>query len=224
MMKAFNVVIIDDHPLITDSYKTAVEEVFSSQNTVTNFVIHNNLDSALNDLNNSTVFSEADLVFLDIQLPPSNDKSVLSGEDLGLKIRKKNLLAKIAISTSLNDNFRIYGLLKNLDPEGLLIKNDINKKELLIAIDKIVHSPPYYSQTVLQLMRNQVKSDIRLDANDRKILFELSIGTKLKDLQKVIPMSLSGIEKKRRNLKVLFGVEEEGDRSLVLKAREKGFL
>ena len=223
-MKTFNIVIVDDHPLITDSYKAAVEKVFSSEEVTTNVVIYNNLDTALEDLNNSNVFSKADLIFLDIQLLPSKDAKLLSGEDLGLRIRKNGGSAKIVISTSLNDNFRIHGLLKSINPEGFLIKNDINKSELLIAIEKIIQTPPYYSQTVLQLMRDQVSSDIFLDANDRRILFELSIGTKLKDLQKVIPLSLSGIEKKRRNLKIFFGVEEEGDRSLVLKAREKGFL
>ncbi|WP_169578145.1 response regulator [Salinimicrobium xinjiangense] len=183
-MKAFNVVIVDDHPLITDSYKTAIEKIFSSGDIITNVTIHNNLDSALDDFKNSTVFSEADLIFLDIQLPPSKDDKVFSGEDLGVKIRKNELSAKIVISTSLNDNFRIHGLLKSINPEGFLIKNDINKTELLIAIDKVIHTPPYYSHTVLQLMRDQVSSDIVLDANDRKILFELSIGTKLKDCKR----------------------------------------
>lgn len=223
-MKAFNVIIIDDHPLITDSYKAAVEEIFSSREERVNVAVFNSLDSALDRLNSSAVFSEADLIFLDIQLPPSTDKRIFSGEDLGLEIRKEQFSAKIMLSTSLTDNYRIHCLVKSVNPEGFLIKNDINKRELLIAIDKVIHNPPYFSKTVLQLMRNQLSSDIVLDANDRKILFELSIGTKLKDLQKVIPLSLSGIEKKRRNLKILFEVEEEGDRSLVLKAREKGFL
>ena len=223
-MDAITAIIIDDHPLITESYKAAIEEYFLPVKETPRLFIFNDLDSALNKMDNSAVFMEADLIFLDIQLPPSTNTDILSGEDLGLKIRKSKCSAKIVLSTSLNDNYRIYGLLKSLNPDGFLIKNDINRKELLTAIDKVIHNPPYYSQTVLELVRKQMSSNIALDANDRKILFELSIGTKLKDLQKVIPLSVSGIEKKRRNLKILFGVEEEGDRSLVLKAREKGFL
>lgn len=223
-MKAFTAIIIDDHPLITESYQAAIEEYFSSGTVNPKILVLNDLDSALDQINNSMIFMSADLIFLDVQLPPSRDNSMLSGEDLGLKIRRKNSPAKIVLSTSLNENYRIYSLLKSINPEGFLIKTDINRNELLIALHKVISTPPYYSNTVLQLLRKQMSSDFVLDANDRKILFELSIGTRLKDLQKIIPLSLSAIEKKRRNLKILFGVEEEGDRSLVLKAREKGFL
>jgi DNA-binding NarL/FixJ family response regulator len=224
MNKTYKIVIIDDHPLITESYKAAVEEVFAELNKAVKISVFNDLDSVLIEMSNVNFLLDLDLILLDIQLPSSENNNMRSGEDLGMKIRKMNSPAKILVSTTFNDNHRIYSILKSFNPEGFLIKNDINRNELLIAIKKMIQDPPYYSKTVVQLMRKRVHVDFVLDINDRKILYELSIGTKLKDLQKVIPLSLGGIEKKRRNLKLLFGVEDDSDRTLVIKAKEKGFI
>lgn len=225
MSKTFKVLIVDDHPIITESYTSAVEEVFADNKKPVKIKVCNNLDCVLNEISSSNFLLDLDLILLDIQMPPSElNNQVRSGEELALKLKKMNSPAKIMVSTAFNDNHRIYNILKTFDPEGFLIKSDIDRNELLTAIKKVVYDPPYYSRTVLQLMRKHINFDYVLDGNDRKILYELSIGTKLKDLQKVIPLSLGGIEKKRRNLKILFGIEDDSDRSLVLKAKEKGFI
>ena len=56
-----------------------------------------NLDEAGAFYNNQSYMSKCDLVFLDVQLPVGSDKSLLSGEDMGLKIREKYPETKVAI-------------------------------------------------------------------------------------------------------------------------------
>ena len=63
-----------------------------------------------------------------------------------------------------------------------------------------------------------------LDEYDRKILYELSIGTRMKDLPNLLPLSIAGIEKRKRNLKRMFNVKKLDDRQLMISAKEKGFL
>jgi len=63
-----------------------------------------------------------------------------------------------------------------------------------------------------------------LDAIDRRLLYELSIGTKMKEIPKVLPMSIAGVEKRKRRLISLFEVEEQGDRALIKAAMDKGFI
>ena len=63
-----------------------------------------------------------------------------------------------------------------------------------------------------------------MDKIDRQILYELSIGTKTKDLPNIVPLSIAGIEKRKRILKRVFDVEYQGDKALITKAREKGFI
>jgi|TARA_B110000037_G_scaffold8373_1_gene9028 DNA-binding NarL/FixJ family response regulator len=224
--KKYSVLIIDDHPLITDAYKTAFNN-YSKQNESITFYIQTaqNCDSAFKLINEfSTKEKKLDIVFLDIKLPPSLDGKILSGEDLGLKINKLLPDAKIIVSTTFNDNYRIHSIFKSLNPDGFLIKNDITPKELIETIDTVLNDPPYYSKTVIQLLRKQVANDFLLDNIDRRILYELSIGTRMKDLPDILPLSIAGIEKRKRHLKYIFNVKNPDDKELLLIAKEKGFI
>jgi len=224
--KKYAVLIIDDHPLITEAYKTAFN-FYSKQNEDVIFTIQTamNCDSAFELINEfSSKEKRLHIVFLDIKLPPSKNGKILSGEDLGIKIKKLLPDTKIVISTTFNDNYRIQSIFKSLDPDGFLIKNDITPKDLLETIETILFDPPYYSKTVVKLLRKQVTNDFLLDSIDRKILHELSIGTRMKDLPDILPLSIAGIEKRKRNLKLIFNINSPDDKELLLIAREKGFI
>lgn len=224
--KKFSVLIIDDHPLITEAYKTAFN-YYSKQNEPILFYIQTaqDCDSGFELINefykNDKVL---DIVFLDIRLPPSKDGKILSGEDLGLKINKLLPDTKIIVSTTFNDNYRVHSILKSLDPDGFLIKNDITPKELIDTIHAILTDPPYYSKTVVKLLRKQVANDFLLDNIDRRILYELSIGTRMKDLPDILPLSIAGIEKRKRHLKHIFNIKSSDDKELLYIAKEKGFI
>jgi len=225
MSKIHNVLIIDDHPIISDAYKSAFDFI-SAENTDLKFNISiaNNCDSAIEKIMEASKGVGIDIVFLDISLPPSSDGKYLSGEDIGIKIKQVLPKCKVIIATTFNDNYRIQVILKNVNPEGFLIKNDINKDELVTSIKTVMDDSPYYSKSVLELFRKQASIDYRLDKIDRQLLYEMSIGTKMKDLPKVIPMSLAGLEKRKKHLKELFGVQDNYDRELISKAKEKGFI
>ena len=222
MKNKIKVLIVDDHPLIVKAYRETLEIVFADRRDELQVIECNKIDEVL-DLMETRKFEEINIVFLDIRLPKSSDGSVISGEDLGIKIRKQHS-CKIMVSTTFNDNYRIYSIFKSLDPEGFMIKNDITEKELLTAIGNILAGDLYYSKTVLQLLRKEINKDYYLDEIDRRILYEISIGTKMKHLPEIVPLSIAGIEKRKRNLKILFEVEKEGDRGLILAGREKGFI
>ncbi len=225
MTKRYNVLIIDDHPLISEAYKNALKHMSANDNQIEfNIDIAANCDTAIKKINAASTLKALDLVFLDIRLPPSADGKILSGEDLGVRIKQLLPLTKIIVSTTFNDNFRIHNIFKNIDPDGFLIKNDITPKEIITAIKTVINDPPYYSKTVIKLLRKQVSIDFSLDKIDRQLLYELSIGTKMKDLPKTIPLSIAGIEKRKRHLKVSFNVEKQEDKVLILKAKEKGFI
>ena len=212
MDKSISVLIIDDHPIIASAYESALES-FVTQNATYNFKITSvyNLDEAQLLLDNPNFVENIDLVFLDMRLPASSDGSLVSGEDLGNQIKTKQPGARIIVSTTFNDNYRLHNILQSINPEGCLVKNEINHKELLSAVENVLAGSPYYSKTVLNLLRKQVGSDIYLDEVDRKMLYELSIGSKLKDLTDLLPLSVAGIEKRRRNLKKIFDFNFPGE-------------
>ncbi len=225
MKQKNKVLIIDDHPLICDAYKSALQQVMK-QNENVNIKIESaeNCDTAREKITNTWTEEGWDLVFLDIRLPASKDRRILSGEDLGELIRENHPLAKIIVATTFNDNYRIQNIFNSLNPEGFLIKNDLDPKELVNAIVKIMQGGVHYSQTVSNLMRKKMHININIDKIDRQILYELSLGTKMKDLPNIVPLSIAGIEKRKRILKEIFDVEDQGDKALILKAKELGFI
>ncbi len=224
--KRYSVLIIDDHPLIIDSYKTALK-IYSHQKESIAFSIQTaeDCDSGIKLINEfAKNEKKLSIVFLDVKLPPSRKGKILSGEDLGIRIN--NLLpgTKIIVCTTFNDNYRVHSILKSLNPDGFLIKNDITPKELVQSIDTVLNDPPYYSKSVIKLLRLQVVNNYSFDNIDRKILYELSIGTRMKDLPDVIPLSIAGIEKRKRHLKQIFNINSPNDKELLKIAKEKGFV
>ncbi|MBT8317904.1 MAG: response regulator transcription factor [Lutibacter sp.] len=225
MKKIYKVLIIDDHPIIADAYKSAFEFI-ETENENVKFkidIVHNS-DDAIQKITKASKNNRIDFVFLDISIPPSADGKILSGEDIGIKIKQLLPKCKIIVATTFNDNYRIQVILKNVNPNGFLIKNDINKDELVTSIKTVLDNSPYYSKSVLELFRKQSSVDFQLDKIDRQLLYEMSIGTKMKELPNVIPMSMTGLEKRKKHLKIIFDVDEGDDRALVLKAKEKGFI
>lgn len=225
IQRSYTALLIDDHPLISEAYKSAFRYI-ETQDSTYKFTIltANDCDSAFTIIHDHATNGHIDIVFLDMRLPPSKDGKILSGEDLGLKINHLMPQTRIVVSTTFNDNYRVHSIFKNIDPDGFLIKNDITPQELVTAIKEVLTQPPYYSKTVMKLLRKQVSNDFLLDDIDRKILYELSIGTKTKELQNLVPLSGAGIEKRKRHLKQIFDTSSMDDRELILIAKEKGFI
>ncbi|PKQ45972.1 response regulator [Confluentibacter flavum] len=224
-MNTYHVLIIEDHPLITEAYKKAFSQI-SLKNPKLNFKIStaNNCDAAYLKINEASKQQGLDIILLDIKLPPSKEGILLSGEDLGLKIIELLPNSKIIVSTTFNDNYRINSIFKSLNPEGFLIKNDLNPNELVLAMESIIEGNPYYSKSVIELMRKLTSNDFLIDAIDRKLLYELSKGTKMSQLPDIIPLSISALEKRKRVLKEIFNLTDKEDRDLFRIAEEKGFI
>ncbi|WP_157957303.1 response regulator [Winogradskyella tangerina] len=220
-----NTLIVEEEPLMVEPMKLALEQI-GDNNGLLDFKIKivTSCDSAINEIKRAVHSDPIDLVLLDIHLLPSSNGSYVSGEDIGVDIRKYFPNAKIIVLTSYNNNFRLNNILKNLNPEGFLIKRELNFEKLNNAIVSVIEDCPYYSKLILQLMRRHITNDFTLDRIDRQLLYQLSKGAKMKHLSEIIPLSKSAIELRKRNLKEVFGVEEGDDRHLILKAEACGFI
>jgi len=225
MNKKYKVLIIEDHPLIREAYKSACIQV-SNQDDNLDFKIDSadNSDDALQKIDEASKNGGVDIIFLDIRLPPSRENQIFTGEDLGLQIRDRLPDSKIIISTTFNDNYRIHSIIKSVNPEGFLIKNDIVPEELVMAIKGVIKDPPYYSQTVVKLLRKEISNNFTVDKTDRTLLHELSLGTKMKDLPEILHLSIAGVEKRKRQLKDVFNIKSDSDKELLFIAKEKGFI
>lgn len=217
-----NVLIVDDHPFIIEGYKNAITRYNPKD---FEFLISQAKDceSAYNIITNpdTTVF---DIAFLDISMPPYEEKGIYNGEDLAKLISEYMPSCKIILLTMYTELLKIKTIIKTINPSGLVIKNDLTFDELIFAFDKVIKGKTYYSESVLKMLSLSEEDTIEIDQFDKQILFHLSKGTKLNDIPQYIPISLGAIERRKINLKELLKVEEGSDLELVREAKNRGLL
>ncbi len=217
-----NILIVDDHPFIIEGYKNAITrynpdefEFFITQ--------AKDCESAYGIITNPDALL-FDIAFLDISMPPYEEKDIYSGEDLARLISEYMPKCKIILLTMYTELLKIKTIIKTINPNGLVIKNDLTFDELLFAFDKVIKNEKYYSQSVLKMLAQSEEDSVEIDQFDKEILFHISKGTKLSDIPQYIPISLGSIERRKINLKELLKIEDGSDIDLVREAKNKGLL
>ena len=124
MEKNVNVLIVDDHPMIIESYVAIISTILQKHNlkfekATTCEVAHNLIE---NFINKKQVI---DFAILDLSLPPYQIKKVLSGLDLGILIQTNFPKCKIIVITHHTDGFLLNKVFKSLKPQGLINKSDL---------------------------------------------------------------------------------------------------
>jgi DNA-binding NarL/FixJ family response regulator len=224
MSEKIKILMIDDHPMIIEGYQNTLLYT-KKDNQELEIDIANNCDEAVLYMDKSIKNERPyNVLFVDISLPPSTDGSMSSGEDLAEYARKILPKAKIIILTMFNESFRIHNIIKTIDPEGFMIKSDLTSSELASAFQAVLNNPPFYSGTVNSHIRKTITSDIVIDDKNRKILYLLSQGVKTKNLATHLDISLSAIEKRKKQLREIFDVNDGQDETLLNEARKKGFV
>ena len=216
-----NILIVDDHPFIIQAYKNALDK-YSQQGYEFDVVQANNCKSGYDNIVDAK--KPFDVAFFDISMPEYAEKGIYSGEDLATLMKKEMPDCKVILLTMHTELLKINNIIKNINPNGLIIKNDLTFDELIFAFDKIINNESYYSQTVIKLVGQAQYNNIELDAFDKQILFHLSKGVKTKDLPQYIPLSLSAIEKRKLNIREILEVKGGSDIDLINEAKTKGVI
>jgi len=223
--ETLNVLIVEDHPFIASLYIKAFD-IVSNKNKFLKFKITTAVDceSACLKIKKAKKTAPFHLVLLDICIPSCEDNKLLSGEDLGLKIKQTFKDISLIVLTSHDDNHKLYCIFETLNPDGFLVKTDFTQHDLTRAITDVVNGDAYYSKTITKLIRSRMCNQIAIDKKDRAILYHLSEGLKMKDLPKVINLSLAAIERRKRHLRDIFDTKKQDDKALIARAKAKGFI
>jgi DNA-binding NarL/FixJ family response regulator len=217
-----NILIVDDHPFIIEGYKNAITRYNPTQY---DFYIKQAKDCRSGyELITDPLMEPFDIAFLDISMPSYDEKCIFSGEDLAKLINDYMPNCKIILLTMYTELLKIKTIIKNINPSGLVIKNDLTYNELLLAFDKVIKNEKYYSQSILKMLGQLQHNAIEIDQFDKDILFHLSKGTKEDEMTKYIPISIGAIDRRKVNLKQLLKVKSGTDTELVTIAKNKGLL
>jgi DNA-binding NarL/FixJ family response regulator len=222
MSTKINILIVDDHPFIIEGYKNAINSYPGNEYEFT-ITQANNCRSgyeAIMDADNK----QFDLAFFDISMPAYEEKNIFSGEDLAALIKEKMPACRVVLLTMHTELLKINSIIKNINPNGLIIKNDLTFDELLLAFDRILKNENYYSQTVIKFVSQEQYDGADVDPFDKQILYHLSKGTKTKDIPSFVPLTLNAVEKRKQNLKEKLASDGATDEELVSQAKNKGLI
>ena len=215
-----NILIVDDHPFIIQGYKNAITR-YEPDRFEFSISEAKDCESAYHVIANP--LNTFDVAFLDISMPSYEEKQLYSGEDLAKMIMEYMPDCKIIMLTMFTEFLKLKTLINSVNPNGLVIKNDLTFDELLFAFDKVIKNQIYYSKSIIEMLESHDNS-IEIDLFDKQILFHLSKGTKVKDFSQFIPISLNAIESRKLNLKELLNIVGSGDDELVKAAKSKGLI
>jgi DNA-binding NarL/FixJ family response regulator len=214
------VLMIDDHPPIVEGYKS----ILSYNPYGYALKIESAFSCELAYQLISTTTTNFDVVMIDYTMPPFPEKNIHCGADLIPVIRQYLPKAKIMMMTSHYESFLLHKVIKDGNPEALLVKSDFQAEEFLVAFDTIVKGGNYFSSTIISLkeeLQNTVKV---LDSYNRQIIMLLSQGIQTKNLPDYLHLSKSAIDKRKVVIKEFFDIEKGNDEDILREARKQGFI
>lgn len=217
-----NVLVVDDHPMTVEGYISALSTtLFGLYNPI--FAKAHNCEDAYSALLRNTTAKQAfDLAIIDKGLPGYEEKSIGSGSDLAGLIRENMPNCKIIMITAHTEIIVVYEIYKNVRPDGLIIKNDITPEKLQQAVIEIMQGNSYQSNTVKNCINEIWKKELMVEDYNRQILFYLSKGFKIKELEGVICLTTSAIQKRIIRMKKVF--EATDNSGLVKEAIKQGYI
>ena len=222
-MKTVRILAVDDHEMTTLGYKYILEDAEFSD-LVVRVDIAKSFDLGKEKIEFSVKSLRYNIILLDIQLFPAESKDPRTGVDLGLLARKVVPDSKIVFMSSFSDNYRINNIFQTVNPEGYMVKSEIDELSLKAMVETVVHNPPYYTAGALAAIRRRMANDVILDKQDEKILYHLSQGTKTRDIAPLIASTNTTVEARKRQLKSIFDIKNGNDMALIEEAKKRGFL
>ena len=214
-----NFVIIDDHPFILEGYANVIQQTFNKSNVV-KFSNCKDTYDFFNTINSGAVL--VDVVIIDFNIPPYEEKNLFNGIDVCVYIKQKNPYCKIIMLTAHTEKIFILDIIKNAQPNGVSTKGEVTPDSLKDIIKSVLDDEKYYSPYVRATLNESLDDKSLIDDYNRQILYLLSKGYKIIELDKIIPISYSAIQKRIAKMKQIMDVQD--DKGLIKAAIEKGYL
>jgi two-component system, NarL family, response regulator NreC len=213
------ILLIDDHPVFTDYYKSQFEEISKK----IEIKATNTLEDAYNILfsNGNNCF---DLVILDISMPAFHEKNINDGEDLAILIREKLPKMKIVFVTGYSSDLKLKSVLLKIMPEGYINKSDISFDNFLPMINKIIAGETYRSKFIRKILSEIMSDEFYLDKTNRQIIILIAQGISTKNLHKHLQISTSAIDKRKSKIKQLFNISFGNDENILFEARKRNII
>jgi len=218
MREDLNILIVDDHPMTVNGYINVLsDEDFEGYNLI--FTKALDCEQAYKLITSGE--KKFNVAYLDLSLPPYPEKNIFSGLDLGVLIRNTIPDCIIIILTMHSEASLVDRLIKEINPQGILCKSDIDIDEFLNAFKIIFSGDTYLSNKIVKSLKDKIFDNYKLDNYDKQILMRLSEGIQTKNIPNYVPLSLSAIEKRKAQMKNMLLQGRGGDDHELIEAIKK---
>lgn len=221
MSQNINVLIVDDHPFIIQGYKNVIN-LFPNKKYSFTYTEAVDCKTGYDTIMNSDI--QFDLAFLDISMPVYEEKNIKSGEDIAKLLKTEMPNCKIIILTMYSESLKVQSVINEIDPIGLIIKNDLTYEEMILALGTVIKGDKYYSAAVITYLNQQQQEKIYVDVIDRQILHYLNKGIESEDVSLYIPISSANVRTRKQRMKDQLQMEECTDKEFLEAAKNKGML
>jgi len=152
MKKIIRLLMVDDHPFILQAYRNTLDRFKPQEYDIPSTSADSGKTGYEAIMNSPFDF---DVAFLDISIPAYPEKNIGSGVDLALLLREKMPDCKIVLLTMHNEKLKFEYFAQTIQPNGLVVKNDLTFEELLNAFGTVISGKTYYSETVIKIIQEQ---------------------------------------------------------------------
>ena len=213
-----NFVLIDDHPFILEGYANVITQNYP-QSKIVKLANCKEVFDYFETVPNAKL---NDIALIDFNIPACDDKNIKNGIDAANLVRKVIPYCKIIMLTAHTEKIFILDIIKNVKPDGFFTKGELTPENLKNLIENVFNHDKFYSDFVQETLNESLDDKSLIDDYNRQILYLLSKGYKIIELDKIIPISYSAIQKRIAKMKQVMKVED--DKGLVKAAIKNGYL
>jgi DNA-binding NarL/FixJ family response regulator len=221
MTTVLDLFIVEDHHFIAEAYKTTIAGYKSPENYEFASTQVRTCERGYYVIDKAE--KPFDIAFFDLNLPTYPEKNIHSGKDLALFLKERMPNCKIMVMTMESDVEAIKTVIKDLNPEGIAIKNDLGYKEMLTGLDKVIRNKQYYSSSVIKMIAEKIDGRFNFDQFDRGIILLEEKGIPLSEMDQHLPLIQDEIERRYYLMEHILFVKQKKS-TLVEVARTAGFI
>ena len=118
----------------------------------------------------------------------------------------------------------VTNAIHEVNPEGFILKNDIDATSFVTAYQSITLGATFYSNTISKVQNNNTIKKLNFDAIDLQILVLIDKKFKTKDMPEHLNLSLSAIEKRKATIKNKLLKDKGSDKELIKQAIKIGLI
>ncbi|MET1260642.1 hypothetical protein ABV409_14945 [Flagellimonas sp. DF-77] len=197
------VLIVEDEPLLCGVYQNLFVTLENEGKLPKNKILTaHTAEAGLSLIEEARTSNHSiDFCMLDYRIGgQTTDGTPKNGLMLGLEAKIHFPDCKVMMITSITDRYVMYSILTELNPDGFLIKSDIDLNNLKRDVGAILDGQMVYSKKVREFVRKSRKIFKDIDDRDLKMIHLLDKGLSLPEIGTRLGLSISGIEYRKRRI------------------------